>query len=128
VHCGRNTGKSLSEALLFAELRTWKEHVVYKNCSECQKQFLYATCSPHACSSDDSILRNLKAGLGRVRTINSDLNGATWPFEAAPEAGQAFFKFWAHFKKIKYLPRKLKFSKISIIKVLIDYIQKINSN
>ena len=29
------TGKSLSEALLFAE------HVVYKNCSECQKQFLY---------------------------------------------------------------------------------------
>ena len=34
------TGKSLSEALLFAE------HVVYKNCSECQKQFLYTTCSP----------------------------------------------------------------------------------
>ena len=33
------TGKSLSEALLFAE------HVVYKNCSECQKQFLYTTCS-----------------------------------------------------------------------------------
>ena len=35
-----HTGKSLSEALLFAE------HVVYKNCSECQKQFLYTTCSP----------------------------------------------------------------------------------
>ena len=35
-----DTGKSLSEALLFAE------HVVYKNCSECQKQFLYTTCSP----------------------------------------------------------------------------------
>ena len=34
------TGKSLSEALLFAE------HVLYKNCSECQKQFLYTTCSP----------------------------------------------------------------------------------
>ena len=30
-----DTGKSLSEALLIAE------HVVYKNCSECQKQFLY---------------------------------------------------------------------------------------
>ena len=29
-----NTGKSLSEALLFAE------HVAYKNCSKCQKQFL----------------------------------------------------------------------------------------
>ena len=35
-----NTGKSLSEALLFAE------QVVYKNCSECEKQFLYTTCSP----------------------------------------------------------------------------------
>ena len=34
-----STGKSLSEALLFAE------QVVYKNCSECQKQFLYTTCS-----------------------------------------------------------------------------------
>ena len=30
-----DTGKSLSEALFIAE------HVVYKNCSECQKQFLY---------------------------------------------------------------------------------------
>ena len=35
------TGKSLSEALLFC--RTWGEHVVYKNCSECQKQFLNTT-------------------------------------------------------------------------------------
>ena len=26
--------------------RTWGEHVVCKNCSECQKQFLYTTCSP----------------------------------------------------------------------------------
>ena len=26
--------------------KTWGEHVVYKNCSECQKQFLYTTCSP----------------------------------------------------------------------------------
>ena len=34
------TGKSLSEALLFAE------HVMYKNWFECQKQFLYTTCSP----------------------------------------------------------------------------------
>ena len=34
------TGKSLSEALLFAE------HDVYKKISECQKQFLYTTCSP----------------------------------------------------------------------------------
>ena len=41
---GHDTGKSLSEALLFC--RTWGEHVVYKNCSECQKQFLYTTCAP----------------------------------------------------------------------------------
>ena len=45
---GRNpwwcTGKYLSEALLFAE--HGREHVVYKNCSECQKQFLYITCCP----------------------------------------------------------------------------------
>ena len=35
-----SAGKSLSEALLFAE------HVVYRNCSECHKQFLYTSCSP----------------------------------------------------------------------------------
>ena len=26
--------------------RTWGEHVLYKNCSECHKQFLYTTFSP----------------------------------------------------------------------------------
>ena len=31
--------------------RTWGEHVVYKNCSECQKQFLYTTCSMNNLSS-----------------------------------------------------------------------------
>ena len=39
-----DTGKCLSEALLFAE--HGGEHVVNKNCSECQKHFLYTTCSP----------------------------------------------------------------------------------
>ena len=46
---GYITGKSLSEALLFAEHMAntyWGEHVVYKNCSECQKQFMYTTCFP----------------------------------------------------------------------------------
>ena len=38
-------GKSLSEALLFAEHR-YLEYIVYKNCSEYQIQFLYTTCSP----------------------------------------------------------------------------------
>ena len=28
------------------KLRTWGEHVVYKNCSECQKHSLYIICSP----------------------------------------------------------------------------------
>ena len=65
------TGKFLSEALIFTstnpqydnrlfielqvqymkisrkfQAQTWGEHVVYKNCSEYQKQFLYTTCSP----------------------------------------------------------------------------------
>ena len=25
--------------------RTWREHVLYKNCSDCHKQLLYTTCS-----------------------------------------------------------------------------------
>ena len=70
------TGKSMSEALIFASTnpqydnrllvqymkipssergenigRTWVEHVVHISCSECQnknkKQFLYTTCSLH---------------------------------------------------------------------------------
>ena len=28
------------------QAQTWGEHVVYRNCSECQKQFMYTTCSP----------------------------------------------------------------------------------
>ena len=58
------TGKSLSETSIFAstnqqydnrlfiELQvqclknTSSEHVLYKNCSECQKQFMYTTCTP----------------------------------------------------------------------------------
>ena len=32
------TGKSLSFC------RTWGKHIVYKNCSECQKQFLSSYC------------------------------------------------------------------------------------
>ena len=44
VRSTTSTGKSLSEALFFC--RTWGEHVVYKNSSECRKQFLYTTCSP----------------------------------------------------------------------------------
>ena len=39
VGSNQSAGKSLSEAF-------WGEQVVYKNCSECQKQFLYPTCSP----------------------------------------------------------------------------------
>ena len=36
---------NLCQKLFFC--RTWEEHVVYKNCSECKKRFLYTTCSPH---------------------------------------------------------------------------------
>ena len=34
--------------------RTWVEHVVHINCSECQKQFLDTTCSPHILSLEFS--------------------------------------------------------------------------
>ena len=44
----------MSEALLFGE--HGGEHVVYRNCSECQKQFLYTTCSPHVLSLDFSCI------------------------------------------------------------------------
>ena len=69
LFCFFSTGKSVAEALilesvnpqyddrLFIELQgqykknTSSEHVVYKNCFECQnknkKQFLYTTCSDH---------------------------------------------------------------------------------
>ena len=39
-----HTGKSLSEALLFA--KHGENMFCKKNGSECQKQFLYTTCSP----------------------------------------------------------------------------------
>ena len=48
------TGKSLSEALLFPE--HGGEHVVYRNWSECRKQFLYTTCSPHVLSLEFSCI------------------------------------------------------------------------
>ena len=72
------TGKSLSEALIFASTNPQyddrlfiellvqymkiasSEHVVYINCSECQnknkKQFVYTTCSPHVLSLEFSCI------------------------------------------------------------------------
>ena len=44
THNARSAGKSLLEAPLF--FRKCGEPVVYKNCSEYQKQFLNTTCSP----------------------------------------------------------------------------------
>ena len=41
IHVSFCTGKSLPEALLFGE--HWEN---MRNCSGCQKQFLYTTCSP----------------------------------------------------------------------------------
>ena len=59
--CAMSTGKSLSEALIFAstnpqyddrlfielQAQTWGEHVVYRNGFWHSEQFLYTTCSPH---------------------------------------------------------------------------------
>ena len=45
VLCISTVGKSWEYRQIFVRrssfCRTWGEHVVYKNCSECQKQFLY---------------------------------------------------------------------------------------
>ena len=41
----------MSEYLLFAE------HVVNINCSECQNQFLYTTCSPHVLQKEELLTK-----------------------------------------------------------------------
>ena len=68
-----DTGKSLSEALLFAE--HGGEHVVYRNCCECQKQFLYTTCSPQVWACN--LMNNLSSYCGlvdeKIRASDKDL-------------------------------------------------------
>ena len=77
--CLPHTGKSLSEALIFAsanpqyddnivhwstssihensKLRTWGEHVVYRNCFWYSEQFLYTTCSTHVQQKEEFLTR-----------------------------------------------------------------------
>ena len=78
-------GKSLSEALLFA----WEEHIVYRNCSDCQKQFLYTTCSPHVLSLEFSSCKsvnNLSSYCGlvdaKIRASDKDLPALIGPIVA----------------------------------------------
>ena len=70
-----DTGKSLSEALIFAhnmmtdcslnyKLNTWKfqaqnwgEHVVYRNSFWHSEQFLYKTCSPHVLHKEELLTK-----------------------------------------------------------------------
>ena len=47
----------MSEALIFG--RTWGEHVVYMNCSDCQNQFLYTTCSLHVLQKEEELLTKI---------------------------------------------------------------------
>ena len=73
------TGKSLSEALIFAstlthnmttdcslnykfntwkfQAQTWGEHVVYRNCFWHSEQFLYTTCSLHVRQKEDLLTK-----------------------------------------------------------------------
>ena len=55
IYDGTFAGKSLSEALLFAE---HGENMLcaYINSSKCQKQFRYTTCSPHVLSLEFSCI------------------------------------------------------------------------
>ena len=48
---------------------------------------------PGVRSSVSSVVEFPGAGLSRLRAINSELNGATQPFEAATEAGRASVNF-----------------------------------
>ena len=58
----------------FFFVRTWGEHVdvVYRNCSVCQKQFMYTTCFPHVLSLEFScielfyLMNNLSSYCGLV--------------------------------------------------------------
>ena len=69
-------GKSLSEALLFAE--HGGKHVVYKNCLECQKQhvlprfelgiFMYGTCN-----SMNNLLSYCGLVNAKIRAFDKDL-------------------------------------------------------
>ena len=74
------TGKSLSEALIFAstnpqyddklfielqykfntwklQAQTWGEHVVYRNCFWHSEQFLYTICSPHVLQKEELLTK-----------------------------------------------------------------------
>ena len=55
--------------------RTWGEHVVYKNCSECKKQFLYTTCSPQvwACNSMNNLVSYCGLVDAKIRASDKDL-------------------------------------------------------
>ena len=66
-----HTGKSLSEALIFAstnpqydnrlfnelQVQTWGEHVAYRNCFLHSGQFLYTTRSPHILQKEEVLTK-----------------------------------------------------------------------
>ena len=62
------TGKSLSEALIFAstnqqyddrlfQAQTWGELVVYRNFFGHSEKFLYTTCSPHVLQKEELLTK-----------------------------------------------------------------------
>ena len=61
--------------------RTWVEHVVYKNCSECQKQFLYAVLPRFVlgiflywtCNSMNNLLSYCGLVDAKIRASDKDL-------------------------------------------------------
>ena len=65
----------MSEALLF------EEHVVYKNCSECQKQFPYSTCSPQVCAWNFHVVSYCGLVNAKIRASDKDLLVLTYFIE-----------------------------------------------
>ena len=82
---GASTGKSLPEALLFAELGV--EHAVYRNCSECQKTIsvhnMFSPCSElgifmyWTCNSMNNLLSYYGLVDTKIRPSDKDLQPVT---------------------------------------------------
>ena len=74
--------KTLSYRLIFVRstsfCRTWGEHVVDKNCSECQKQFLSTICSPQVWAWNFDVLNVFNEQSVIILWVSSCKNKNFW--------------------------------------------------
>ena len=64
------------------QVQTWGEHVVYKNCSEWWKQFLYTTCCPHFLQKEEllTMIYLYQSRFVVSRNITKSLNNVWNPY------------------------------------------------